>query len=285
MQRKKIEAYVIDNKGFTLIELIMAVAIMTLVMSALVIMVSVSLKQYGIVGSDVNMQQNSQFIMEHVGESIMESSSLPHEIKVGSLHGYAMDTLSNDGERAVRIIVLDENSHRAFTKLVKGKEFVNMQADKSSKKISAFHAAADVPLSALPSDNEGMGDNKYTDLNKDFDISDDIDIVDENPNIDGGNGNKITDVPTIVEEIDATNTDEVNPEKDVSDKSLSSYVTGAMLGNIVQHPEQNLLADCVDKLVLEKAENGNLIPVKLSMNIGGRTLKLTGKYRIRNMIY
>ncbi|MGP1441494.1 MAG: PilW family protein [Anaerovoracaceae bacterium] len=285
MQRKKIEAYVIDNKGFTLIELIMAVAIMTLVMSALVIMVSVSLKQYGIVGSDVNMQQNSQFIMEHVGESIMESSSLPHEINVGSLHGYAMDILSNDGERAVRIIVLDENSHRAFTKLVKGKEFVDMQADKSSKKASEFHAAADVPLSALPADNEGMGDNKYTDLNKDFDISDDIDIVDENPNIDGGNGNKITDVPTIVEEIDATNTDEVNPEKDVSDKSLSSYVTGAMLGNIVQHPEQNLLADCVDKLVLEKAENGNLIPVKLSMNIGGRTLKLTGKYRIRNMIY
>jgi len=47
-----------------------------------------------------------------------------------------------------------------------------------------------------------MGDNKYTDLNKDFDISDDIDIVDENPNIDGGNGNKITDVTTIVEEID-----------------------------------------------------------------------------------
>ncbi len=59
MQMKDKVSLKTDNKGFTLIELIMAVAIMTLVMSALVIMVSISLKQYGIVGADVNIQQNS----------------------------------------------------------------------------------------------------------------------------------------------------------------------------------------------------------------------------------
>ena len=81
MQMKDKVSLKTDNKGFTLIELIMAVAIMTLVMSALVIMVSISLKQYGIVGADVNIQQNAQVLMEHIEKSVMESSSQPRKIK------------------------------------------------------------------------------------------------------------------------------------------------------------------------------------------------------------
>ena len=58
-----------------------------------------------------------------------------------------------------------------------------------------------------------------------------------------------------------------------------------MLESIVNHPEQNLIAECVENLTFEEVERGNLIPVRISMNMGGRTLKMDGKYRMRNASY
>ncbi len=288
MQMKDKVSLKTDNKGFTLIELIMAVAIMTLVMSALVIMVSISLKQYGIVGADVNIQQNAQVLMEHIEKSVMESSSQPRKIKSGNLHGYAMDTLSNDGKRAVRIIVLDKNSHKIFTKLMGENEFVNVLPAELSNSMSAGNAGRGIPLADVP-DNMNGGNTGYTDLNDDFDISDDINIVDETPavnNEDNGkneNGSEVSDGNNSTD--NTHDKDKPIGRKDSQKKSLSSRITAAMLESIVNHPEQNLIAECVENLTFEEVERGNLIPVKISMNMGGRTLKMDGKYRMRNASY
>ena len=64
-----------NNKGFSLIELIISVAILTIITSAILGFIVTSSKSYGNVSEDVSLQQEAQLSLNQISDLIVDSTS------------------------------------------------------------------------------------------------------------------------------------------------------------------------------------------------------------------
>lgn len=67
-----------NNKGFTLIELIISVAILTIIATACFAFLVTSSRTYASVSAGVNLQTKSQLAMNHIREYIVDSTTLAY---------------------------------------------------------------------------------------------------------------------------------------------------------------------------------------------------------------
>lgn len=106
-----------SDSGFTLIELVVAMAVSALVLTAVIFFIALAARQYSTANADVSMQMEAQSALNQTGDIIMEAFSGPYRIDSGSdtLAAYAVDATDSAGAPCAEIFVLDTADSRLLT--------------------------------------------------------------------------------------------------------------------------------------------------------------------------
>lgn len=83
-----------SNKGFTLVELLMAVAVFSIVMVGIISIMSSSLKAYSNSNLDVNVQEDAQLVANQLEELLSDATAIDNDSVTG---GYKVSRVKNDG--------------------------------------------------------------------------------------------------------------------------------------------------------------------------------------------
>ncbi len=81
----------IGSGGFTLVELIVAIAVAGAVMGAIVFFMNISLNQYRTVNADVTLQMEAQAAIDYIGEFMMEAKYTPVKVDCEGYDAYVVE--------------------------------------------------------------------------------------------------------------------------------------------------------------------------------------------------
>lgn len=95
MNRIKTGRLNLDNKGFSLVELIVCILILSLVSGIIVMFVASSTKSYNVVYDEVNMQTEADVAMTYIDELAVEAK------------GYVVDSFTNDAGVACTALCIE----------------------------------------------------------------------------------------------------------------------------------------------------------------------------------
>lgn len=85
-----------ENRGFTLIELVVAMLVAGFVMAAVMVFVSVGLRQYGMTSTDVALQMEGQTALNQVSDILMTGTEYPSLVRNLSVGGKTLKVYGFD---------------------------------------------------------------------------------------------------------------------------------------------------------------------------------------------
>lgn len=98
----------IENKGFTLIELVVSIAIMAIVITAVTYFMSRSTKNYQYASDDISLQTEAQTMMNQLCDIIMEANNVKFDPSLNLLKIYQTNI--------IYVITFDTSNHKLMFK-------------------------------------------------------------------------------------------------------------------------------------------------------------------------
>ena len=85
-----------DHRGITLVELIIAIAISTVILGAATLFLGMAHKNYNHASAQIDLQSESQILMEQIGMWVMEGNRVEElDPSVSGVRGIAIYTIPN----------------------------------------------------------------------------------------------------------------------------------------------------------------------------------------------
>ena len=113
-----------DHRGITLVELIIAIAISTVILGAATLFLGMAHKNYNHASAQIDLQSESQILMEQIGMWVMEGNRVEElDPSVSGVRGIAIYTIPNTPSGAAapeaaskRVIWISAGGKKLYTK-------------------------------------------------------------------------------------------------------------------------------------------------------------------------
>ena len=117
-----------DSRGFTLVELVISIGVLSLVVGAVAIMLRTGTRAFSLAKSELDVQMESQTLLAQINTMIMESNSVHYDKDNNILTLYQMECKSVP---ATSGSILTGNEKYVETKTVKEMKFIKFDSAKN----------------------------------------------------------------------------------------------------------------------------------------------------------
>lgn len=173
--RRKNSVKKLNNKGFTLVELIIVMAIMGLVGLAVAGFIGTSSSQYKSATKEVDLQYEAQIFMNQLGDMVQSATkvtSFTYSATAGDVEVFEVTkTIEKEDPEASGNTITETHVYKLTLNLDKNK--VYMQKDSGSKElmaeyVSGFKATIDKDKNSVNFDVDFKNDNKTYNVTQNF---------------------------------------------------------------------------------------------------------------------
>lgn len=110
----------LDNRGITLVELIIAIAVSTIIFGAAMIFMTSAHRGFNIASTEINLQTETQVLTEQISEWVMEGNKIEVDVASKKLTVYRLDSVSIGSTASKRVIWLGSGGDKLYMKRFTG---------------------------------------------------------------------------------------------------------------------------------------------------------------------
>lgn len=103
----------VNNKGITVVELILVVAITVIVIGALVLFMITSTRSYHAAESEISLQTEAQVIMNQISDTVIQGNNVLYNSTLNTLTVYHMDDVDSNFDN-MDVIWFREQDHKLY---------------------------------------------------------------------------------------------------------------------------------------------------------------------------
>jgi type II secretory pathway pseudopilin PulG len=124
----------VNNKGMTLVELILVVAITVIVIGALVLFMTTSTRSYHTAESEISLQTEAQVIMNQISDTVIQGNNVLYNSTLHTLTIFHMDEVDLNFD-TIDVIWFREEDHKLYLYHITSETEMNMVSSRINNNV------------------------------------------------------------------------------------------------------------------------------------------------------